>query len=190
MVGPWLLRARQPSRRELVEDFHCTLSSLRYNLRVGRLAEPVRRVVDHLQRPVLASCRSNNRRGRVNTLGSEADDVNGLDEAAEQPVDTQDLLFDGDFSPMPETSAFVARSPAVLPDHPIKTRLLGSAPAGGARGFSRPGGSGTQRLYSFRDILLLKVIKRLIDAGISLQQIRTAVDHLRARGVQTSPRSP
>jgi len=36
-------------------------------------------------------------------------------------------------------------------------------------------GSGSQRLYSFRDILLLKVIKRLLDAGISLQQIRTAV---------------
>jgi len=30
-------------------------------------------------------------------------------------------------------------------------------------------GSGSQRLYSFRDILLLKVIKRLLDAGISLQ---------------------
>ena len=44
-------------------------------------------------------------------------------------------------------------------------------------------GSGSQRLYSFRDILMLKVIKRLIDAGISLQQIRTAIDHLRARGV-------
>ena len=43
-------------------------------------------------------------------------------------------------------------------------------------------GSGTQRLYSFRDILLLKVIKRLLDAGISLQQIRTAVQHLRERG--------
>ena len=43
-------------------------------------------------------------------------------------------------------------------------------------------GSGTQRLYSFRDILLLKVIKRLLDAGISLQQIRTAVHHLRERG--------
>jgi DNA-binding transcriptional MerR regulator len=43
-------------------------------------------------------------------------------------------------------------------------------------------GSGTQRLYSFRDILILKVIKRLLDAGISLQQIRTAVQHLRKRG--------
>ena len=45
------------------------------------------------------------------------------------------------------------------------------------------GGSGTQRLYSFRDILLLKVVKRLLDAGIALRQIRIAVDHLRARGV-------
>ena len=43
-------------------------------------------------------------------------------------------------------------------------------------------GSGTQRLYSFRDILILKVVKRLLDAGISLQQIRTAVAHLRERG--------
>jgi DNA-binding transcriptional MerR regulator len=43
-------------------------------------------------------------------------------------------------------------------------------------------GSGTQRLYSFRDILVLKVVKRLLDTGISLQQIRTAVEHLRARG--------
>jgi DNA-binding transcriptional MerR regulator len=32
--------------------------------------------------------------------------------------------------------------------------------------------------------LILKVIKRLIDAGISLQQIRIAIEHLRRRGVQ------
>jgi DNA-binding transcriptional MerR regulator len=44
-------------------------------------------------------------------------------------------------------------------------------------------GSGTQRLYSFRDILVLKVVKRLLDTGVSLQQIRTAVSHLRERGV-------
>ena len=43
-------------------------------------------------------------------------------------------------------------------------------------------GSGTQRLYGFRDILVLKVVKRLLDAGVSLQNIRTAVDHLRNRG--------
>jgi DNA-binding transcriptional MerR regulator len=45
-------------------------------------------------------------------------------------------------------------------------------------------GSGTQRLYSFRDILVLKVVKRLLDTGVSLQQIRVAVTHLRERGVQ------
>ncbi|WP_242892760.1 MerR family transcriptional regulator [Actinomadura litoris] len=45
-------------------------------------------------------------------------------------------------------------------------------------------GSGSQRLYSFRDILVLKVVKRLLDTGVSLQQIRTAVTHLRDRGVQ------
>ena len=44
-------------------------------------------------------------------------------------------------------------------------------------------GSGTQRLYSFRDILVLKVVKRLLDTGVSLQQIRVAVSHLRDRGV-------
>ena len=44
-------------------------------------------------------------------------------------------------------------------------------------------GSGTQRLYGFRDILVLKIVKRLLDAGVSLQNIRTAVEHLRNRGV-------
>ncbi len=44
-------------------------------------------------------------------------------------------------------------------------------------------GSGTQRLYGFRDILVLKVVKRLLDTGVSLQNIRTAVAHLRERGV-------
>lgn len=43
-------------------------------------------------------------------------------------------------------------------------------------------GSGSQRLYSFRDICVLKVVKRLLDTGISLQQIRAAVLHLRDRG--------
>lgn len=46
----------------------------------------------------------------------------------------------------------------------------------------RPGdGSGDPPLYSFRDVLILKVVKRLLDTGISLQQIRTAVGHLRYR---------
>ena len=44
-------------------------------------------------------------------------------------------------------------------------------------------GSGSQRLYSFRDIIVLKIVKRLLDTGVSLQNIRTAVEHLRKRGV-------
>ncbi len=44
-------------------------------------------------------------------------------------------------------------------------------------------GSGSQRLYGFRDILVLKVVKRLLDTGVSLQNIRAAVEHLRDRGV-------
>jgi DNA-binding transcriptional MerR regulator len=43
-------------------------------------------------------------------------------------------------------------------------------------------GSGTQRLYGFSDILVLKVVKRLLDTGISLQQIRAAVAYLREHG--------
>jgi DNA-binding transcriptional MerR regulator len=41
------------------------------------------------------------------------------------------------------------------------------------------GGSGTQRLYSFQDLILLKLIKSLLDAGVSLQQIRKAIEYLR-----------
>ncbi|MFL0580554.1 MerR family transcriptional regulator [Dietzia sp. 179-F 9C3 NHS] len=45
-------------------------------------------------------------------------------------------------------------------------------------------GSGSQRLYSFKDILVLKIVKQLLDTGISLQNIRKAVDQIRSRGVQ------
>lgn len=45
-------------------------------------------------------------------------------------------------------------------------------------------GSGSQRLYSFRDILVLKVVKRLLDTGVSLQQIRKAVTQLQTYGVR------
>jgi DNA-binding transcriptional MerR regulator len=41
------------------------------------------------------------------------------------------------------------------------------------------GGSGTQRLYSFQDLVQLRVIKKLLDGGISLQRIRRAVIFLR-----------
>ena len=43
-------------------------------------------------------------------------------------------------------------------------------------------GSGTQRRYSYRDLVELKVIKRLLDAGISLQSARRALACLRSAG--------
>lgn len=43
-------------------------------------------------------------------------------------------------------------------------------------------GSGTQRLYSFDDIVALRVVKRLLDTGVSLQKVRQAIDELRRRG--------
>ena len=99
-------------------------------------------------------------------------------------TDAQGLLFDGDFSPMPSDLGF--RGPVACSAAGITYRQLDYWARTGlvvpeVRGAT---GSGTQRLYSFRDILILKVIKRLIDAGISLQQIRTAIEHLRARGVE------
>ncbi|MGH2828985.1 MAG: MerR family transcriptional regulator [Actinomycetota bacterium] len=39
-------------------------------------------------------------------------------------------------------------------------------------------GSGSQRLYSFTDVVHLKIIKRLLDAGVSLQQTRKAIEYL------------
>ena len=40
------------------------------------------------------------------------------------------------------------------------------------------GGSGTQRLYSFQDLVQLKVIKQLLDTGVSLRKIRKATEFL------------
>jgi DNA-binding transcriptional MerR regulator len=40
-------------------------------------------------------------------------------------------------------------------------------------------GSGTQRKYSYRDLVELKVIKSLLDAGMALQKARRAIEYLR-----------
>lgn len=44
-------------------------------------------------------------------------------------------------------------------------------------------GSGSQRLYAFEDIVQLKVIKSLLDAGVSLQRIRAALEFVREGGL-------
>ena len=110
--------------------------------------------------------------------------MNGQPQAQHSVSGAQDLLFEGDFSPLPEDIGF--RGPIACRAADITYRQLDYWARTGlvAPEIRAAGGSGTQRLYSFRDLLLLKVIKRLIDAGISLQQIRTAIEHLRARGVQ------
>ena len=51
-------------------------------------------------------------------------------------------------------------------------------------GLSRPSlaqarGSGSQRLYAYRDLLELKVIKQLLDGGVNLRQARRAIECLR-----------
>ena len=104
-----------------------------------------------------------------------------LDEAV-LTAEEKGLLFDDDVSPLPSDLGY--RGPTACSAAGITYRQLDYWARTGlvdptVRGAT---GSGTQRLYSFRDILLLKVIKRLLDAGISLQQIRVAVQHLRARG--------
>ena len=40
-------------------------------------------------------------------------------------------------------------------------------------------GSGSRRLYSYRDLLELKVIKNLLDAGIRLESVRDVFEYLR-----------
>ncbi|MFO7292387.1 MAG: MerR family transcriptional regulator [Actinomycetes bacterium] len=48
-------------------------------------------------------------------------------------------------------------------------------------------GSGSQRLYSFTDVVQLKVIKQLLDAGMSLKKIRSAVEILKEQLASDQP---
>jgi len=107
----------------------------------------------------------------------------GQDTAAATAVaEEQGLLFTDDVSPLPSDQGY--RGPTACNAAGITYRQLDYWARTGLIEPSVRGakGSGSQRLYSFRDILILKIIKRLLDAGISLQQIRTAVGHLRERG--------
>jgi DNA-binding transcriptional MerR regulator len=53
----------------------------------------------------------------------------------------------------------------------------------------RARGSGTQRLYSYQDVVELRIIKQLLDAGITLQRARKAIDFLREQGAEISSAS-
>jgi DNA-binding transcriptional MerR regulator len=122
--------------------------------------------------------------------------MSGLDEGVTPPgvSDTrvratdeagrQGLLFGDDIASMPADVGFrgpIACSAAGITyrqlDYWARTGLVEPSVRTAA-------GSGSQRLYGFRDILVLKVIKRLLDTGVSLHNIRTAVEHLRDSGVE------
>jgi DNA-binding transcriptional MerR regulator len=106
------------------------------------------------------------------------------DPAAVLPQGAQGLLFDDDLPDLDQNVGY--RGTTACRAAGITYRQLDYwARTGLVEPSVRPAtGSGTQRLYSFRDILVLKVVKRLLDTGVSLQQIRTAVTHLRQRGVE------
>jgi len=108
----------------------------------------------------------------------------GADDASGQPPFVDDLLFTDGMPLMDDEVGYrgaVAAKAAGITyrqlDYWARTELVEPT----VRGAS---GSGTQRLYGFRDILVLKLVKRLLDTGISLQQIRVAVEQLRAAGIR------
>ncbi|MEH0110161.1 MerR family transcriptional regulator [Tersicoccus sp. MR15.9] len=101
-----------------------------------------------------------------------------------QPEGAQGLLFTEDLPVLDEDAGY--RGPTACKAAGITYRQLDYWARTGLvePAVRSASGSGSQRLYSFRDILVLKVVKRLLDTGVSLQQIRTAVEHLRQRGVE------
>jgi DNA-binding transcriptional MerR regulator len=105
------------------------------------------------------------------------------DHPAVLSVGEQGLLFESEVAAVPEDLGY--RGPTACAAAGITYRQLDYwARTGLVEPSVRPAqGSGTQRLYGFRDILVLKIVKRLLDAGVSLQQIRQAVTYLRHRGI-------
>ena len=101
---------------------------------------------------------------------------------AAQRAGEQGLLFDDELAPLPEHIGY--RGPTACAAAGITYRQLDYwARTGLVEPTVRAAaGSGSQRLYGFRDILVLRVVKRLLDTGISLQQIRSAVTYLRQHG--------
>jgi len=95
----------------------------------------------------------------------------------------QGLLFDDEVMPLAEDVGYRGQTACTAAG--ITYRQLDYwARTGLVEPSIRPArGSGTQRLYGFRDILVLRVVKSLLDTGISLQQIRSAVTVLREHGL-------
>ncbi len=90
----------------------------------------------------------------------------------QNPVPEQNLVAEGEVGFRgPQVCDIVGITYRQL-DYWARTNLLRPS-------ISEARGSGTQRKYSYRDLLDLKVIKRLLDAGVSLKSARRAVVVLR-----------
>lgn len=102
---------------------------------------------------------------------------------ASTPVQTQGVLFEPELPEFDESIGY--RGPVACRAAGITYRQLDYWARTGLvePSVREAAGSGSQRLYSFRDILVLKIVKRLLDTGVSLQQIRAAVQALTDRGV-------
>jgi DNA-binding transcriptional MerR regulator len=108
-----------------------------------------------------------------------------VDEAFGPTQGFQGTLFDDPAAPPADGELIGYRGPTACSAAGITYRQLDYWARTGlvAPTIRSASGSGSQRLYSFKDILVLKVVKRLLDAGVSLQNIRVAVEALRSRGV-------
>ncbi|MGH9050814.1 MAG: MerR family transcriptional regulator [Acidimicrobiia bacterium] len=99
----------------------------------------------------------------------------GSNASSKPPRTTQGSLLDGNDDEIgfrgPQVCAIVGISYRQL-DYWARTDLVRPSLADAH-------GSGTQRRYSYRDLVRLKVIKNLIDAGVKLQTARKAIEYLR-----------
>lgn len=91
----------------------------------------------------------------------------------------KDVVSDGQGFRAPQVCAIVGITYRQL-DYWARTDLL-------VPSLQTAQGSGSQRLYSFQDIVQLRVVKRLLDAGMSLKKIRQAMELLRAQLQSDSP---
>src|SRR5687768_2262969 len=153
-----------------------------------RLREKTRRheVIARPARGFYLQCSRAHRGARTEGRTNVADDetTGGADQPAEPTTGVQDSLFVEGVPQAPAedigyrgpTACNVAGITYRQLDYWARTNLV-------VPSIRDASGSGTQRLYSFRDLVVLKVVKRLLDAGVSLQNIRKAIETLRSRGV-------
>ncbi len=124
-----------------------------------------------------------------NEQGADVAAMKAAAEAADLAQE-QGLLFDDDVSPLPSDTGY--RGPTACNaagityrqlDYWARTGLVEPSVRGAA-------GSGSQRLYSFRDILILKVVKRLLERASRCSRSAPRPPTCASAAPTTSPASP